>query len=168
MRTHAGYYVYALVDPRDDVTRYVGITVDPPTRLRDHIGGVSANDAKDRWVAELKRLGLKPVMRILEEDVSSELVAERERYWMWTFLDAGHPLTNIHIHPHQSFEIRRTGWVSIKEAARQLKISPNKIANLANRGRIRSREDPLDERVRLVELNEIRALFASRKRSSNE
>jgi len=105
MRTSAKYYVYALVDPRDDMIRYVGITVDPATRLRDHSGGVSANDAKDKWIAELKLLGLRPVMKILEDKVNSELIAERERYWIQTLLSSGIPLTNIQLMPTQSLVI---------------------------------------------------------------
>jgi hypothetical protein len=38
MLINADYYVYVLVGPRDDAIPYVGITVDPPTRLRDHMG----------------------------------------------------------------------------------------------------------------------------------
>jgi hypothetical protein len=36
---------------------------------------------------------------------------------------------------------------------------------LASRDKIRTQEDPLDERVRLVELNELRALFSNRLRN---
>ncbi len=57
-------------------------------------------------------------------------------------------------------------WVSMREAAARLKaegfkISPNKVSRLANRGKIQAIDDPLDERVRLVELNELRTLFGS-------
>lgn len=66
----------------------------------------------------------------------------------------------------------REEWVSMREAASRLsaegyKVSPNKISRLANRNKIRTQDDPLDERVRLVELNELRALFSSRLRNSN-
>lgn len=50
-------------------------------------------------------------------------------------------------------------WVTIQDAASRLGINRNKISRLANRGAIQSRENPLDARVRLVDLNEIRALF---------
>ncbi len=64
----------------------------------------------------------------------------------------------------------REEWVSMREAAARLKaegfkISPNKVSRLASRDKIRTQEDPLDERVRLVELSELRALFASRLRN---
>jgi hypothetical protein len=47
----------------------------------------------------------------------------------------------------------------MQEAANRLKVNRNKISRLANRGAILSKENPLDARVRLVDLNEIRALF---------
>ncbi len=61
-------------------------------------------------------------------------------------------------------------WVSMREAAARLKaegfkISPNKVSRLASRDKIRTLEDPLDERVKLVELNELRSLFSSRLRN---
>jgi hypothetical protein len=63
-------------------------------------------------------------------------------------------------------------WVSMREAAARLrregyKISPNKVSRLANRDTIRTKDDPLDARVKLVELNELRTLFASRLNGSN-
>jgi len=60
----------------------------------------------------------------------------------------------------------------MREAASRLKaegfkISPNKVSRLASRNKIRTQEDPLDERVKLVELNELRALFSNRLRNPN-
>ena len=62
-------------------------------------------------------------------------------------------------------------WVSMREAATRLKregykISPNKVSRLANRNVIRTKDDPLDARVKLVDINELRALYASRLNSS--
>lgn len=50
-------------------------------------------------------------------------------------------------------------WVTIQEAHERLGIKRNKISRLASRGVIQSRANPLDARVRLVDLNELRALF---------
>ncbi len=67
----------------------------------------------------------------------------------------------------------REEWVSMREAATRLKaeglkISPNKVSRLASRDKIRTQEDPLDERVKLVELNELRALFSNRLRNMDD
>ena len=50
-------------------------------------------------------------------------------------------------------------WVTIQEAADRLKVRRNKISRLVSRGVIQTRDNPLDARVRLVDLNELRALF---------
>ena len=50
-------------------------------------------------------------------------------------------------------------WVTITEAADRLKVRRNKISRLASRGVIETRDNPLDARVRLVNLNELQALF---------
>lgn len=50
-------------------------------------------------------------------------------------------------------------WVPMSEAARRLKVRVSKISRLASKGHIETRDNPLDERVRLVNFNELRALF---------
>lgn len=43
------------------------------------------------------------------------------------------------------------------------KVSPNTISRLANRGTIQTKDDPVDARVRLVDLDELRRLFTYRR-----
>jgi DNA-binding MarR family transcriptional regulator len=50
-------------------------------------------------------------------------------------------------------------WVPMSEAARRLNVRVSKISRLANKGRIETRGNPLDERVRLVNFMELKALF---------
>lgn len=55
-------------------------------------------------------------------------------------------------------------WVTMKDAVERLKaeniqIGRNKLSRLASRGIIKTQENPLDARVRLVNLVELRALF---------
>jgi Helix-turn-helix domain len=50
-------------------------------------------------------------------------------------------------------------WVTMKEAAERLGVGRNKISRLASRGIIKTKDNPLDARVRLVNLNELRTLF---------
>lgn len=51
--------IYALVDPRNDVVRYVGQTKDPKARLRQHLCK-AVNARVGAWLAELAALGLEP------------------------------------------------------------------------------------------------------------
>jgi hypothetical protein len=59
----------------------------------------------------------------------------------------------------------------MREAARLLqaegfKVNANLISRLATRGTIQTRDDPIDARVRLVDLDELRRLFATRRGGS--
>lgn len=71
-------FVYALEDPRTGKPRYVGQTTDPDARLRGHMHGPSTYNAP--WLAEVKAMGLKPVLRILAT-TDREHVTEVERHY---------------------------------------------------------------------------------------
>jgi len=60
-------------------------------------------------------------------------------------------------------------WKSMNQAHIILKgegmnVSVAKMSRLASKGSIKVEKDPLDERVTLVDLNELRALFKSSKK----
>jgi DNA-binding MarR family transcriptional regulator len=50
-------------------------------------------------------------------------------------------------------------WVTIKEAAKQLNTGRNKISRLVQKGLIDTQDNPLDGRVKLVNLEQLRVLF---------
>jgi len=50
-------------------------------------------------------------------------------------------------------------WVTIQEAAKRLNVGRNKISRLASRGQIHTKDNPLDARVTLVNLTEVRTIF---------
>ena len=52
-------------------------------------------------------------------------------------------------------------WMSMRTAAKRLGVSANKSSRLASKGRRTTRDKPLDERMRLVDFNELRTLFES-------
>lgn len=92
------YGVYALVDPRDELVRYVGQTCDFALRLKQHLGssrGIHAvNPAKKQWLDELKSLNLFPVMLVLERNLTQDVAIKREATWVWRFLEQDMPLLN--------------------------------------------------------------------------
>jgi DNA-binding MarR family transcriptional regulator len=49
--------------------------------------------------------------------------------------------------------------MTIQEASRRLNVRRAKISRLVSRGIIQTKDNPLDARVRLVNLNELRAIF---------
>ena len=88
------YAVYALVDPRDMVVRYVGYSGQVQKRYLGHCRGRSSVPVA-AWIEELKAHGLAPILWILEEHIPDHITAER-REWHWTafFLAEGAPLLN--------------------------------------------------------------------------
>ncbi len=72
---------YVLRDPRDNTIKYVGRTVDPKNRLRNHIYEAKKNNRnkRERWIMSLLRKNLKPKMSViytlecsLDEAISTE------------------------------------------------------------------------------------------------
>lgn len=52
-------------------------------------------------------------------------------------------------------------WVTMQDASKVLGVAPYKLSRLASKNRIKSKKDVLDERVRLVDLTELKSLFAT-------
>lgn len=50
-------------------------------------------------------------------------------------------------------------WRKMAEAAQLVGVSASKLSRMAKEGKIAKRNDPKDERVVLVDLNELRRLF---------
>ena len=50
-------------------------------------------------------------------------------------------------------------WVNITEAAIRIGVGPSKISRLVKAGKIATVEDPIDKRVKLVDLEEVQKLF---------
>jgi hypothetical protein len=90
-------FVYALKDPRTNEFRYVGQSANLDARLIAHIGNlVFQTEAKEKWIDELRSLGLKPDLEILEEiPKKRRFLAEIiEIDWIDKLLVAGHELFN--------------------------------------------------------------------------
>src|SRR5260370_40672468 len=90
----ATYYIYQLIDPRDQQPRYVGVTEDTIRRFSDYLQG-SHSRSLSRWRDELSFLNLTPIMQELEQIEGTREEAEaRERHWIRTFLAQGVTLFN--------------------------------------------------------------------------
>lgn len=95
-------FIYRWKDPRkpDPIlcTRYVGMTSNPNGRYHSHLMCDGSNPVKDAWIQELKRLGMEPIMEIIEIVYEGRDAAfEREEYWINHYLDQGCLLTNLRI-----------------------------------------------------------------------
>lgn len=75
-------YIYALVDPRDGLIRYVGKAISPLNRFNHHL-----NDSKNgtfavhNWIRSMENEGLKPYYVILEKVKAAEW-ATAEQKWI--------------------------------------------------------------------------------------
>src|SRR6266852_11791 len=89
------YVVYVLIDPRDDVVRYVGIT-DQTTnrRLNQHLKCTDGNNEKSEWINALMAVGMKPKIKTIEEGLTLQEANERETYWIKHYLTENTPITN--------------------------------------------------------------------------
>ncbi len=89
-------YIYGLVDPRNkDEVRYVGWTVNPLRRLKDHLGTARKDGSayRDRWIRTLLKIDMVPHIVILEEGWLN--YNQAEPYWIHLARTLGHRLTNM-------------------------------------------------------------------------
>jgi predicted GIY-YIG superfamily endonuclease len=88
------YVIYALVDPRDNTTRYVGMTSNLYERFLSHLSCNGDNYRRDAWIQELKAANLMVIMQTLETVTNEAEVGMREAYWIHHFLHLYAPLYN--------------------------------------------------------------------------
>lgn len=136
------YQIYALVDPRDNVARYIGISKDAMARYRQHLTAPCSRKTS-RWIKDLGELGLHPIVQLLETirrqaDMSSEMfklvVYEREAYWIDMYVRAGMPLLNT-LGITRKYPIRGNIRPIGSEAAlivtpRSIKVPPDEVKDL--------------------------------------
>jgi hypothetical protein len=159
------YTIYALVDPRDNIPRYVGLTDCPPFRLREHVRNLDGGKEKRAWVRELRQRGLTPSMEVLETTSTLESALQREKHWTSYYLALGMPLTNVQNTPYGNRVISPPGiqqgdppheWVTITEATQFFDVSANVISRMVANGEIQTRSNRRDKRIRLVSVSELR------------
>ncbi len=132
-------YIYALIDPRDDTVRYVGVTQDVYFRLHRHIKDTSKPD-KRAWINDLEQQGLSPELEILETiEVESDIdvvALEREKYWILEFLKSGAPLLNVYGIP--SANPRLSTFTQLTPFGRARLMSGLSASQLAKEARVSS------------------------------
>lgn len=75
------YWIYALVDPRNDEIRYVGQSLAIHQRFSEHTG-VNAGQVKAIWLKKLQSVGLRPKLMVFESALTLQTAVEAERYWI--------------------------------------------------------------------------------------
>lgn len=88
------YYIYALIDPRDNLIHYVGLTGNVPTRrIADHL--TDTTGAKAEWLTDLLDAAFMPTFVVLQKADDLEQAHLRESWWISTGEMFGWPLTNV-------------------------------------------------------------------------
>ena len=132
-------YIYALIDPRDNTPRYIGMTKNVYFRLERHIKDKKTKD-KAAWIAELEQLGMHPELEILEtiEAMSNidDFASEREKYWIDKFLQSGTSLLNVlgtaHNPPSQPRVEKISPSTLFSEAMKQAGLTIDQLCIEAN------------------------------------
>ncbi len=85
--------IYALIDPRDNLIKYVGCSKQPDKRVKEHMSHLYDKGAKVEWIKGLKRQGFAPRVFVLGEYADNE-AKWQEREWFYFFLSMGYPMLN--------------------------------------------------------------------------
>jgi hypothetical protein len=118
-------YIYTLSDPRDNLIKYVGKTVNPRVRKSSHCTR-SVKTICGNWIKNLKRAGLLPVFEILDETNNEDWVL-MEKYWISQIKAWGFNLKNMtsggeSTDPQLSSKIHK-GKVVSKETREKISVS---------------------------------------------
>ena len=87
-------FIYALGSPITGDIYYVGRTAKPSQRWTEHCKRTEnySDSLRHKANTHILRLGLKPVMLILERDAKEP--AKAEKHWITAMRMLGYPLTN--------------------------------------------------------------------------
>jgi group I intron endonuclease len=93
--TEINYKIYSLNDPITGEVRYIGLTFNSlKQRLKSHCSEKSKTH-KCNWINNLREKGLKPIIELIEENISSyDDCCKREIFYIETYKNNGHNLTN--------------------------------------------------------------------------
>lgn len=95
------YFIYFLIDPRNEKVFYVGYTQNWNARYRTHISRSETtqqtNPQHKQYIKEILDANLLPAMHLREEVYNKADAKIRERGWMIYWHERGNMLTNMHI-----------------------------------------------------------------------
>lgn len=147
-------YIYTLTDPRTGEVRYVGKTINTEVRLALHMCE-KKNTHKNQWLAQLKMLGLKPLLQVIEiiENSDDSDWQERERFWIATYSRIA-PLTNLDsggrsgkLQSESTKEKQRAAATGRKQTPEAIaKMKATKLAGLTPERRERLRQAQLGKK----------------------
>lgn len=133
------YLIYGLYCPFSNNLHYVGKSSSYMTRPTQHLNESHSDKIKE-WVQQLKFLGYKPIIKILEE-CTEDNFDEKEKEWIKKSTDEGCYLLNIvynsanKIISQKEYEIENLDMLligkTIKEARINAQITQETLAKMA-------------------------------------
>lgn len=87
--------IYALVDPCTGLVRYVGNTINPDKRFREHIYRHRKTPKMQSWIQELAAKNMTPIFVFLDS-IKTETAMEIEKEWINHFNELS-PLLNFQL-----------------------------------------------------------------------
>lgn len=75
------YYIYALIEPKTETYKYIGVSNNPSRRLTEHCRYPS-NAKKERWINHLANKGLLPEVIILKSTKRKDLALQLEKKYI--------------------------------------------------------------------------------------
>lgn len=111
--------IYTLIDPRDELIRYVGQTSNPKVRYRSHLkGNKYRNTYTTNWIQGLLDLNLKPIMIEIDQCEIKDLDITEQSY-IRLYKSFGCNLTNHSIGGHSSLGCKHSLESRLKRSLRQ-------------------------------------------------
>lgn len=130
------FFIYTLSDPRSLGIRYVGKTDNLRRRFNSHMSYAGSTHIA-RWIQSLKKIGLKPIMKVLETIYDPEELywQQCERLWIKVLRETGCDLTNLDSGGNSGKKASPETRAKQSTAAKGKVISPETRAKLAITGR---------------------------------
>ena len=151
MASHSEHLlIYALIDPRTRLIRYVGLSSSGLDRPKDHRYQSCSETYCRQWVKSLQALGLDYEITVLETVSSEEELPITERWWIAYGRACGWPLTNL-TDGGEHYKLTEEGQRRLRERldARELEITRRSGAEFRSRyspEEIAERQQKLRER----------------------
>ena len=119
-------FIYRLIDPRTNETRYIGQTDNLKRRYNDHvcdclnIKNKTYHTHKSNWIRSLISNDLLPVIEVIEECDGLEQSNIREKYHIEKFHNEGCKLTNSYVSDVTEFSITTREKMSSAKKGKKL------------------------------------------------
>lgn len=118
-------FIYALINPLEDKVFYIGATVNPYTRLDQHISGRNYNgNKKQSLIHDIIVSGAEPEILILD-NTDLENANYWEEFYISLFRSFGFTLHQSHM-PYRHQGRNRRLWKNVKEEEKPSKLIDGK------------------------------------------